>query len=367
MKHTLETLHHLPNNIETVEILKLTVQAHKALAELKGLAMTIPNQMMLLSTLSLQEAKASSEIENIITTHDDLYQSNYQNNYFTSITAKEVHNYAQAMYLGFDIIQKQGLLTNNTIIEIQQTLEENNAGFRTQMGTQLKNERTGEVIYTPPQTYDEIIFLMRDLEQFINDDQYSELDDLIKLAIIHHQFESIHPFYDGNGRTGRIINVLYLVKQGLLNTPILYLSRFINENKQDYYHLLQNVRDHQDWHSWIMFMLQGIKDTAQQTQLLIIEIKKLMDIFKTTIKQHNEKIYSHELINNLFKYPYTKVDFIVQDLDIHRNTANKYLNELCEMGLLHKEKIGKDNFYINHQLFNLLQNSYHGKRLLNMR
>lgn len=364
--HTITTLDNLPSDLESPQILKLTIQAHKALAELKGLAMTIPNQMMLLSTLSLQEAKASSEIENIITTHDDLYQSHYQSNYFTSISAKEVHNYAQAMYLGFDIIQNQGLLTNNSIVAIQETLEQNNAGFRTQMGTQLKNERTGQVIYTPPQNYDDIVFFMRDLERFINDDEYSTLDDLIKLAIIHHQFESIHPFYDGNGRTGRIINVLYLVKQGLLNTPILYLSRYINENKYDYYHLLQNVRDNNDWHSWIVFMLNGITDTAKQTQILIQEIKILMDNFKKTIKEHNEKIYSHELINNLFKYPYTKTEFLVQDLAVHRNTANKYLNELCEMNLLHKQRIGKEHFYINHQLFELLQNNYHSKPTLTM-
>lgn len=354
---TIQTLDNLPN-IETLDILRASLLANKALAELKGLALTIPNQNMLLSTLSLQEAKASSEIENIVTTHDELYQSNYQTNYFTSMNAKEVHNYGYAMKVGFEIIQNTGLLTSNSIIDIQQILEENRAGFRIQAGTLLKNERTGAVVYTPPQNIHDITRLMTDLERFINDDDYSQLDDLIKMAIIHHQFESIHPFYDGNGRTGRIINVLYLVKQGLLNTPILYLSRYINDHKMDYYRLLQQVRDTNDWQEWIVFMLKAVTITAEQTQVLIIEIKRLMSDFKQAIKQHNAKIYSHELINNLFSYPYTKTEFLVNAIGVHRNTANKYLNELTTIGLLKKQKIGKENYFINHELFELLQNTH---------
>lgn len=346
------------SQIETIEVLRASLEANKALAELKGMALTIPNQDMLFTTLSLQEAKASSEIENIITTHDELYQSNYQTEYFTSINAKEVHNYGQAMRVGFQLITETGLLTANSIIQIQQILEENQAGFRTQVGTQLKNERTGEVIYTPPQNYDEIVCLMSDLERFINDEDYSHLDDLIKMAIIHHQFESIHPFYDGNGRTGRIINVLFLIKQGLLHSPILYLSRYINDHKATYYKLLQQVRETGNWQPWILFILKGVKITAKQTQQLIIDIKQMMVMFKQTIKGHNEKMYSHELINNLFKYPYTKSEFLVKELQVHRNTANKYLNELVELGLLHKQKMGKENFFINHELFNRLQNAY---------
>lgn len=345
-------------DLETIATLKASLEANKALAELKGVAATIPNQQMLLSTLSLQEAKSSSEIENIVTTHDEIYQSNYDDNFFASINAKEVHSYAAAMRIGFDTIKNTGLLTSNTIIQVQQTLEENNAGFRTQAGTQLKNDRTGEVIYTPPQNIDDIQRLMTDLERFINDDTYSSMDDLIKMAVIHHQFESIHPFYDGNGRTGRIINILYLVKQELLSVPILYLSRYINDHKQDYYRLLQAVRDDGAWEEWVLFILKGVKITAKQTQMMIAEIKVLMSDYKAKIKQYNANLYSHELINNLFKYPYTKTEFLVQDLDIHRNTANKYLNELASIGLLTKQKIGKENYYINQQLFDLLQRAY---------
>lgn len=354
----MKQLNALPN-LETVAILKASLLANKALAELKGVAATIPNQQMLLSTLSLQEAQSSSAIENIVTTHDEIYQSNYQNNYFTSMNAKEVHNYAAAMRVGFDLIKKTGLLTSNAIIEIQQTLEENNAGFRTQVGTQLKNARTSEVIYTPPQNIDDIQTLMSDLERFINDEDYSEVDNLVKMAVIHHQFESIHPFYDGNGRTGRIINILYLVKQELLTVPILYLSRYINDHKQDYYRLLQAVRDTNSWQEWVLFILKGIEITAKQTQVLIAEIKSLMDDYKIKIKEYNVNLYSHELINNLFKHPYTKSEFLVQDLQVHRNTANRYLKQLAEIDLLVKQKIGKENYYINQQLFDLLQRSYH--------
>ncbi len=353
----MQTLQHLPN-LETIPILRASLQANKALAELKGLALTIPNQYMLISTLALQEAKASSEIENIITTSDEVYQSNYNNQFFTSINAKEVHNYGQALRIGFDEIIKTELLTCNTIINIQQTLEENNAGFRVQAGTELKNADTGQVVYTPPQNIDDINRLMTDLERFINDDEYSDLDDLVKMTVIHHQFESIHPFYDGNGRTGRIVNILFLVKQGLLNSPILYLSRYINQHKQQYYQLLQQVRDTGDWQDWVLFMLDGVTQTSKQTQELILQIKELMARFKTIIKQENAKIYSHELMNNLFSYPYTKVEFVANDLQVHRNTANKYLNELVKMGLLNKQKIGKENFYINHELFDLLEQAY---------
>lgn len=354
----MKLLNELPN-LETVAILKASLLANKALAELKGVAATIPNQQMLLNTLSLQEAQSSSEIENIVTTHDEIYQSNYQNNYFTSINSKEVHNYAAAMRVGFEVIKKTGLLTSNTIVEIQQTLEENSAGFRTQVGTQLKNARTGEVIYTPPQSIDDIQMLMSDLERFVNDEYYCEIDDLVKMAVIHHQFESIHPFYDGNGRTGRIINILYLVKQELLTVPILYLSRYINDHKQDYYRLLQAVRDTNSWQEWVLFILKGVEITAKQTQVLIAEIKSLMDAYKIKIKDYNTTLYSHELINNLFKHPYTKAEFLVQDLHVHRNTANRYLKQLTEINLLVKQKIGKENYYINHQLFDLLQLSYH--------
>jgi Fic family protein len=210
-------------DLETKEILKKTAVAHRALAELKGVATSIPNESVLINTLGLQEAKDSSAIENIITTHDDLYKAELNVKEIKSLNAKEVHNYIEALKKGFSLVTERKLITNNIIVEIQSLLENNNVGFRKVPGTSLKNASTGEIIYTPPQDVAEIKDLMANLEIFINDNEFSELDPLIKMAIIHFQFESIHPFYDGNGRTGRIINVLYLVLQDLLNLPILYL------------------------------------------------------------------------------------------------------------------------------------------------
>lgn len=343
-------------DLETKSILKAAAKAHQALGEVKGVAANIPNQYILIGTLSLQEAKESSAIENIITTHDDLYRSDYESKSFVSHNAKEVHNYAQALNRGYKIVKEMGLITNNTLLTIQQTLEENDAGLRTQAGTQLKNDQTGEVIYTPPQDRDEIIWLMTDLERFINEDERTSYDDLVKMALIHHQFESIHPFYDGNGRTGRILNILYLVKQGLLDTPILYLSRYINQNKQQYYSLLQKVRDGNDWESWILFMLKAIESTAKQTTLLISEIRALMQNYKEVMKDKLPKVYSHELLNNLFKHPYTKIEFVVNDTGKSRQTASKYLDELVQIKLLSKHKIAKDNLYLNDDLYRLLMN-----------
>lgn len=344
-------------DLETKAVLKAAAKAHQALGEVKGVAANIPNQYILIGTLSLQEAKESSAIENIITTHDDLYRSDYESKSFVSHSAKEVHNYAQALNRGYKIVKETGLITNNTLLTIQQILEENDAGFRTQAGTQLKNDQTGEVIYTPPQNRDEIIRLMTDLERFINEDEQSSYDDLVKMALIHHQFESIHPFYDGNGRTGRILNILYLVKQGLLDTPILYLSRYINQNKQQYYSLLQKVREDHDWESWILFMLKAVEITAKQTTLLISEIRMLMQTYKVEMKDKLPRVYSHELLNNLFKHPYTKIEFVVNDgVCKSRQTASKYLDELVQINLLSKHKMVKDNLYLNDSLYRLLMN-----------
>jgi Fic family protein len=341
-------------DIESKTVLKATAKAHQALGELKGLAVTMPNQYLLLATLSLQEAKESSEIENIITTQDDLYRSHYATQQFISASAKEVHNYAKALETGFNTITNTGLLTNNTIIEIQRIIESNDAGFRSQGGTRLVNEQSSQIVYTPPQTAQQIIDLMRDLERFINDDELSDYDDLVKMALIHHQFESIHPFYDGNGRTGRILNILYLSKQSLLGAPILYLSRYLNQNKAQYYQLLQAVRDNDDWEPWLLFMLKAIQVTSQDTLQTIKGLIALMQTYKQTIKAKLPKIYSHELINNLFTHPYTKVDFLTSELGIHRNTASKYLNQLVGIGLLSKHKLGKDNYYLNSELYDLL-------------
>jgi len=234
----------LPFNkdIETKAVLKKVALTRSALAEMKGTALSIPNQSILISTLSLQEAKDSSAIENIITTHDELYQSDLLKQKFKSLASKEVHNYAHALQVGFNTVKEMSFISNNHILKMQKAIEKNNAGFRKLPGTSLKNDQTRETVYTPPQYSKKIEKLMSNLEQFINNNDLCDWDPLVKMAVIHHQFESIHPFYDGNGRTGRIINILYLVKEGLLNIPILYLSRYINQNKGDYYNLLQKVR-----------------------------------------------------------------------------------------------------------------------------
>jgi Fic family protein len=348
----------LAQDIETTAVLKKLARAHQALAELKGIAASIPNEGILISTLSLQEAKDSSAIENIITTHDDLYLSDSAARHFVSIAAKEVHNYASALHYGYKQVKAHGLLTNAHVLHIQATIEENSAGFRKLPGTALKNDLTGATVYTPPQHTDEIIALMSNLERFINDDELCNWDPLTKMAIIHHQFESIHPFYDGNGRTGRIINILYLVKQGLLKIPVLYLSRYINQNKADYYRLLQVTRDTDNWQPWLMFMLEGVEQTAKQTVVLIEGIKETMLAFKQKMRTELPKIYSHDLLNNLFRHPYTKIDFVMTELNVTRITATRYLDELIRIGLLDKRKIGRENFYINTALYELLGNAH---------
>jgi len=210
------------------------------------------------------------------------------------------------------------------------------------------------VIYTPPQDHDTIVSLMSNLEKFINDDTMMDADPLVKMAIIHHQFESIHPFYDGNGRTGRIINILYLIQKQLLDLPVLYLSRYIIRHKNDYYRLLQKVRESGKWEEWILYMLEGIEQTAAESIILIRAIKNLMQQYKQTIRTQLPKLYSQDLLNNLFKYPYTKIEYIERDLDVSRNTAIRYLESLVKERLLIKQKIGRDNFYLNKSLFDLL-------------
>ncbi|MBC6365448.1 Fic family protein [Algoriphagus sp. AK58] len=340
-------------DLETKSILKQLPAAHAALAELKGIVQSIPNQIILLNTLGIQEAKDSSSVENIITTHDDLYKANLDFEVSISPDVKEVQNYVAAMKRGFELVKTQGLLTNQTILKIQETLEGNNAGFRKLPGTALKNAQTGETVYMPPQDPNEILSLMANLEQFINDPELSDYDPLVKMAIIHFQFESIHPFYDGNGRTGRILNILYLVLTGLQKLPILYLSSHIIRNKPDYYRLLQGVRENGAWESWISYMIRGVENTAKETIVLIEDLKVLMAEMKNQLRD-NYKFYSQELLNNLFAHPYTKIEFLVRDLGVSRITAANYLNQLAADGVLRKEKLGTGNYYVNEKLFALL-------------
>jgi Fic family protein len=283
-----------------------------------------------------------------------LYKANLDFEVNISPNVKEVQNYVAAMKRGFELVESQGLLTNQTLLKIQETLEGNNAGFRKLPGTALKNAQTGAVIYLPPQDPAEIQELMTNLEQFINDPELSDYDPLVKMAIIHYQFESIHPFYDGNGRTGRILNILYLILTGLQKLPILYLSNHIIQHKSDYYRLLQGVREKGDWESWISYMIRGVENTAKETIQLIEALKILMAEMKTLL-QNNYKFYSQELLNNLFAHPYTKIEFLVRDLGVSRLTAANYLNQLASDGVLRKERLGTGNYYVNERLFELLR------------
>ena len=349
----------LPYDLETKEVLKQLNRANRKLAELKGVAQTIPNERILISSLTLQEAKDSSEVENIVTTQDDLYRAGLDPSHqFINAATKEVLFYREAINEGFRMVRNKDILTLNDIKHVQEILEQNTAGFRTTPGTQLKRENDGAVIYTPPQDGMAIVRYMSNLEQFINDDHLSQLDPLIKMAIIHHQFESIHPFYDGNGRTGRIINILYLVITGLLDLPILYLSRYITHNKGEYYRLIQAIRDKNtdnaaEWEAWILFMLKGVEVTAEDTISLVKNIGRLMAEYKNVIRPDFGSKYNHELLNGLFYHPYTKIDHVVANMQVSRQTASKYLDRIVALGLLKKEKMGKENYYINTRLMNL--------------
>lgn len=335
---------------DTVPILKKLAVAHRHLAELKGVAASMPNQAILINTLGLREAKDSSEIENIVTTHDELFRDAAHTAVGTP-AAKEVARYRQALRTGFDSVRATGLLTTNQIIDIQSELEKNRPSLRKLPGTVLADGR-GRVIYTPPSP-EHLPELMADLDQFINDATRFDADPLIKMALIHHQFESIHPFYDGNGRTGRIVNVLYLVKEGLLDIPVLYLSRAIVRTKADYYWLLQSVRDEGNWEDWVLYMLDAVEKTAVDAVAVIRAVKALLMDYKHRIRAAH-RFYSQDLINNLFSHPYTKIEFIQSDLNVSRLTATRYLDLLAESGFVRKRKLGRNNYYINEPLFRIL-------------
>ena len=338
----------LQQDVETKEILKKSILANSALAELKGVSNIIPNSNILINSLALQEAKDSSEIENIITTHDELYKANLDIKNI-SHSAKEVQNYKNALLKGFGLVKENKLLLKRNIVEIQKELEQNDAGIRRQSGTNLKNAKTGEVIFTPPQSFEDIEELLINLEKYINEP--NNIDPLVNMAIIHFQFETIHPFYDGNGRTGRIINILYLILNDLLDIPILYLSNYIIKHKADYYRLLQEVRTKDNWNEWIMYILDGVEQTSKETVLLVNDISELMKKTKHEIQENLPKIYSKDLIEILFSHPYTKIDFLVDELGLTRQTASKYLKELENIGILESIQIKNSKFYINLELF----------------
>ena len=337
--------------LEDPRILKALILAHRYLAELKGIVRTIPNDKILLSNLKLKEAKTSSAIENIITTQDSLYKYQIQPSN-KNPADKEIDSYAHALSYGYKRIQSQKGVSLNTILKIQEFIESNRPGFRKVPGTVIKNISTNKVIYTPPSP-EKVPKLMSQLERFIN---FNSMDPLIKMAVIHHQFESIHPFYDGNGRTGRILNILYLILHGLLESPILYLSKYIHNTRPEYYKRLQEVRDKETWTTWIVYMLKGVSVISQETIDLIKKIDKLFKQYKNIIRSKH-KFYSHDLINSVFAYPYTKVKILEEDMGLSKATASRYLDALAEDGILEKHKLGKESYYINTKLFDLLKDS----------
>ncbi|MEW6003488.1 MAG: Fic family protein [Nitrospirota bacterium] len=340
-------------NIETNAVLKKAVTAGRALAELKGYGGIIPNQAMLVNTIVLQEAQSSSEIENIITTTDALFKALTAKTAQIDPATKEVLRYREALSEGFHTLKKRPLLTTNLFIRIYQTIKETQASIRNVPGTQIKNMSTGEIIYTPPEGEQVIREKLKNLEDYIHSGD--TVDPLIKLAVIHYQFEAVHPFTDGNGRTGRILNILFLVLKDMLDFPVLYLSKYIIENKNDYYRLLRDVTKKSAWEQWILFMLEAVEQTSAHTREKIIAIRELLEKTLETAKNRlPSRVYSKELVELLFHQPYTKVQFLVNADIAERKTAAEYLKELEKIGILRVKKMGKENIYLNVKLFNLL-------------
>ena len=339
-------------NLKTPRILEALNEASRSLAELKGFANSIPNQHILINAITINEAKCSSAIENIVTTHDSIYKVLTESG-FKDEAAKEVVDYRRAIWRGYEIIKEKGFISTNVLVELQGMIERNNAGIRKNPGTNLINSKTGEVIYTPPQDEKEIRDLLKNLEDYINEND-DEVDSLIKMALIHYQFESIHPFYDGNGRTGRILNVLYLVLNNLLDSPILYLSNYINKNKEQYYKLFTEFREKNNYEDWIIYILNGVEETSKNTIELIKQIQKEMESYKEEFITKLPKIYSDELLDSLFFEVYTRINYIEDRCGVTRQTAASYLNSLVEARLLELEKIGRESIYKNTRLIDLL-------------
>lgn len=337
-------------------LMKQLIMAHRRLAELKGVAPQLPNQDILLNTLALQEAKDSSAIENIITSHDELFKQELDYPQFHNAAAKEVVRYSEALKLGFERISAKGSLTLDDLVAIQAVLVvgEPGPGIRTRPGTRVVNSLTREVVYEPPQDHDQIVELLEVLIAYFNEPRFEEYDPLERMALIHYQFEKIHPFYDGNGRTGRILNLLYLVQHGLIDLPILYLSRYIVREKSTYLIHLRSDEEQDHWEDWMIFLLRGIEDTSTETIITIQRLRELMSDYQILIRQQLPKIYSLDLVNTLFKHPYVKIDFVIRDLAVSRPTAANYLEVLTDAGFLQKKKIWRSSYYINQPLFNLL-------------
>lgn len=353
MKDFILTLLPPNKNLETNRVLKQLVSSHRALAELNGYANIIPNKNILINAVTINEAKDSSEIENIVTTHDELYKAMAQKT-FENSASKEVVNYRSALWYGYEFVKNNDMLTINAIVDIQKKIENNDAGIRSQLGTKLINDATGEIVYTPPESKDDIVKLLNNLEQYLNIDD-DTIDNLIKLAVIHYQFEAIHPFYDGNGRTGRIINIIYLALKGLLDSPILYLSKYIIRNKTAYYNLIREVSTKNNWEEWILFILTGIEETAEETLLMVKNIHNELNQYADDLKTALPKIYSKELVGLLFFEFYTKIIYIEKGLGVSRRTASTYLNELEKNGFISSYKVGKERIFVNQRLMDVVK------------
>ncbi|RYG06565.1 MAG: Fic family protein [Chitinophagaceae bacterium] len=338
---------------DSPEILKSLAAASRWIGELNGLCTSLPDPNLLINTVVLQESRDSSAIENIVTTQDELYQAATE---FETATpaAKEVLSYREALYVGLNRMgTHQNLLMINTMIEIVQTVKQNDAGIRNTPGTSLKNALSNEVVYTPPCCEDVIREKLAGLEHFINDENYSDADPLIKMALIHYQFESIHPFADGNGRVGRIINSLYLVQQQLLSQPVLYLSSYIIRHKTTYYQLLRGVTENNNWKEWVMFILMGIIETAKATAQKIRMILGLRIQLEKEIRDILGSSYSHDLLQLMFKLPYLKIELLERTGLAHRQTASTWLKKLSAAGILKPQKSGRTTYYINYRLMEL--------------
>ena len=340
-------------DIETPAILKKTISAGRALAELKGIGSTIPNQSILINTIALQEAKSSSEIENIVTTNDALFKAFTTQSPQVDAATKEVLRYREALWEAFSTLKKRPVITTNLLIKLVQIIKQNQAGIRNAPGTAIANASTGEVLYTPPEGEKIIRDKLKNLEDYIHEEDST--DPLVKLSVIHYQFEAIHPFFDGNGRTGRILCILFLIHRELLDLPVLYLSKAIIESKSDYYRLLREVTAKGAWEPWILYMLGVIEKTAVHTRKKIVDIRELLNkTLEDAKKQLPSRVYSKELIELLFHQPYTKGQFLVDAGIAERQTAAEYLKELEKAGILKAHKIGRENLYLNVKLYRLL-------------
>ena len=340
-------------DIETKTILKKTISASRALSELKGAIRNLPNPMLFIDTIQLQEAQASSAIENIITTQDELFQASITDKKIENPATKEVIHYKDALWYGIEQIKKKPVLTTNLFTAIMRIIKENESGIRNLPGTQLKNPSTSKVVYTPPAGEKIIRDKLQALETFINTDD--DIDPLVKLALIHYQFEAIHPFFDGNGRTGRIILLLYLKLCGLMDMPALYLSNYILKTRGDYYTKLRNVTEKNEWQNWILYMLDMIETTSETGKERIAKIEKLMHSMGKDIQKKLPKVYSRDLMEELFRLPYTKRNYIAAAGVGTVKTAGIYLMSLEEQGFLRSVVVGKEKLYLNYRLMEVLK------------